>query len=190
MTATESFPTLETERLVLREITIDDTDWYMRHFSKREMVEGTGFPGPKDRKQAEEEMMKYIIDLVAAGDGYRWGITLKGSDDLIGSCGFFKWTKTESFRAEIGYDLDPEHWGSGIMTEAMSAIIDYGFSQMGLNRIEAMIFLDNERSTALVERLGFTREAVFRERAYRDGRFLDDTCYALLRKEWKHAGRG
>ncbi len=190
MNTKEPFPTLETERLVLREITLDDIEWYMRHFSKEEMVEGTGFPGPKDRKQAEEEMMKYIIDLFAAGDGYRWGITLRGCDDLIGSCGFFRWTKKESFRTEMGYDLDPQHWGSGIMTEALTAIIDFGFEKMELNRIEAMIFLDNKRSTALVERLGFVREAVFRERAYKNGRFHDDTCYGLLRRDWEKARSG
>jgi ribosomal-protein-alanine N-acetyltransferase len=184
MTRPDPFPTIETERLILREITLDDLDWYMRHFSKREMVEGTGFPGPKDRKQAEEEMMLYIIDLFAKGDGFRWGITLRGCDDLIGSCGFYKWTKTESYRAEIGYDLDPECWGSGIMTEALSAMIDFGFEKMGLNRVEAMIFLANERSVALVKRLGFTLEGVFRERLYKDGEFADDACFALLRREW------
>jgi len=101
---------------------------------------------------------------------------------LIGTCGYYDWNKTAQ-RAEIGYDLDPAYWGQGIMNEALRVVLKHGFEEMRLNRIQAIIDSRNVRSLRLVQRLGFKKEGVFRQRSYFNGQFRDDVCFSLLKKE-------
>ncbi|MFX1487174.1 MAG: GNAT family N-acetyltransferase, partial [Promethearchaeota archaeon] len=137
----------------------------------------------KDLETAKAELELFCINPFKEGTGIRWGIVRKGSSGLIGTCGYYDWSKT-SRRAEIGYDLDPAYWGQGIMTEALMAVIEYGFQEMGLNRIQAIIDSKNKRSINLVQRLDFKKEGVLRQRSYFRERFLDDVCFSILRKEW------
>ena len=115
--------------------------------------------------------------------GIRWGIARKGDSKLIGTCGYTDWDKT-AHKGEIGYDLDPAYWGQGIMTEALRAILEYGFKKMGLNRIQAVIDSENTRSQKLVLRLGFKKEGVLRHNSTFRGQFRDDVCFSLLEEEW------
>jgi len=180
------FPALETERLLLREITMEDLDWYVEHFSRPEMVEGTGFPGPESREVAEKELREYIVDLFGNKDGFRWGICVRGDSKLIGSLGFYKWVRPSGHMAEMGYDLQREYWGKGIMSEAMRAVVDFGFERMRLTRIEALVFIFNTRSAKLLEGLGFKREGVLRSRGVtHEGVIWDDSMFALLREDWQ-----
>jgi ribosomal-protein-alanine N-acetyltransferase len=180
----DEFPEITTDRLVLREITENDVEWYLRHFSLPEIADTTGFDGPVDLDAAREELDKHILRPFRESTGIRWGITLKGSDRLIGSCGYFKWEHDPHRRIEIGYDLDPAHWRKGIMKEALTAIIDYGFERMDLNRITLLAFSFNEPSVGLARNLGFVREGVLRENSFHRGRFWDDEYFALLRSDW------
>lgn len=185
------FPVLETERLVLREITMDDLDWYLEHFSRPEMIEGQGFPGPESREVAEKELREYIVDLFAKRDGFRWGISMRDGPGLMGSLGFYKWVRPSGHMAEMGYDLQREHWGKGIMSEAMRAVIDLGFQRMKLTRIEALVFVFNTRSAKLLEGLGFKREGILRSRGVtHEGVISDDAMYSLLRSDWEARGNG
>jgi len=134
------FPQLETERLMLREMTLADVEFYFRHFNNDKIVEGSCFLGPESLEAAREELERYCISPFKENKGVRWGIVKKGSKELIGTCGYYDWNKT-AHRAEIGYDLDPAYWGQGIMTEALSATLEYGFEKMELNRIQAIIDL-------------------------------------------------
>ncbi len=177
------FPELETERLVLRQITMDDLDFYMKHFSKREIVEGSGFPAPENEESARGELLRYIINLYNEGGGFRWGISERGQARLIGTCGFYAWDK-DAKKAQIGYDLDPEFWGKGIMKEALSEMFKFGFEEMKLNRIQCLIMPENRRSIGLVRSLGFKEEGLLRENSIFEGRFRDDVAFSLLKKEW------
>ena len=179
-----NFPELTTDRLRLREMTLDDVDWCLKHFSKPEIVEGIGFPAPKDKGSAREEFELYILRPWREKTGVYWGIELKDGPGLIGSAGFYKWNQAHR-KAEIEYDLDPAHWGKGIMREALEAIIEYGFVEMDLNRITLLVISSNERSLRLVRRLGFLQEGVMRESAFFDGRFIDDVLFSLLKSEWR-----
>lgn len=179
------FPELETPRLRLREIDIGDVEWYFGHFSKKEIVHGQGFPAPKGIGGARTELRRYFIDLFNQKNGFRWGIELKEGGGLIGSCGYYKWLKPDGHQAEIGYDLDPEYWGKGIMTEALTAIIDFGFKRMRLNRIELLAMPRNRRSIRLAKKLGFVKEGTLREHGFDEkGRRTDDTLFSLLKKDW------
>ena len=177
------FPQLETDKLIPREMTLDDVKFYFHHFNKDEVVEGCCFPGPKSLEAAKEELELYCIKPLKENRGIRWGISRKSGNGLIGTCGYYDWDKT-AHRAEIGYDLDPAYWGQGIMTEALHIVLKYGFEEMRLNRIQAIIDSENARSFRLVQRLGFKKEGVFRQRSYFNGQFRDDVCFSLLKKEW------
>jgi ribosomal-protein-alanine N-acetyltransferase len=154
------FPLLSTPRLVLREVALAEADWYLSHFSRPEIVHGTGFAAPADLDAAREELRRYFVDLRAAGAGIRWGIVRREEPGLIGSIGLYKWVVEPRPQAELGYDLDPAWWGRGLMSEALSAVLAYAFGPMGLERVEALVMTRNERSARLLQRAGFVREAL------------------------------
>ncbi len=181
------FPTLATERLELCAIIRDHADWYLKHFSTPEIAVGQGFPPPRDLEAAKQELESYIVGLFEKGDGYRWGIRLKGDSDIIGSIGFYGWDK-ENERAEMGYDLRPEHWGKGIMREALERVLRYGFEEMALNRVQIRILDTNPRSMGLVSRLGFKEDGVLRQYSKIDGRYVDEHVFSRLKDEHS-AGR-
>ena len=179
------FPQLETERLVLRRMSPNDVEFYLRQFSDPEIIELTTFDAPKDLEAAMKELQEYCLDNFVNDSGLRWGITKKGSPELIGTCGFYKWVKHVRC-AEIGYDLVAAFRMQGIMTEALTAMIDFLFGPVQLNRLEALTIQRNEGSNRLLERLGFRREGVLRDYTYFHGRFLDDHLYALLKRDWEN----
>ena len=180
------FPEIRTRRLVLREPTMKDAAWYLEHFSRPEIIRGQGYPAPKDIDAAREELGTYLVNLWKERMGFRWVITLKGEGRPIGSLGFYKWSPTADYQAEMGYDLDKEYWDLGIMTEAMGAVIDFGFRRMRLNRIEVFIMPRNKRSIRLVKRLGFKKEGVLRQRSFDEfGDYTDDVLFSMIRTDWK-----
>jgi len=176
------FSELETPRLHLREITADDTAWYLAHFSRPEIVRGQGFAAPADLEAAARELRTYVLDLFALRAGFRWGIAVRDTRELIGSLGFYRWVDEPFPRAEVGYDLDPGWWGRGLMSEALRAILAFGFERMGLARVEAYVMTDNEPSCRLLERLGFERDALLpRHGEDEHGRPCDEFRFVLAR---------
>ncbi|MGD9962845.1 MAG: GNAT family N-acetyltransferase [Thermoplasmata archaeon] len=180
----DEFPELTTERLRLCAITRDHAEWYLRHFSIPEIADGQGFPPPKDLAAAREELERYVVGLYERGEGYRWGIRFKGDEDIIGSIGFYSWDK-EHERANMGYDLRPEHWGKGVMTEALERTIRFGFEDMGLSRISVTIMATNPRSMRLIQRAGFVEEGVMREYSIASGRRVDEHVFSMLKRDWR-----
>ena len=181
------FPTFDTARLQLRELTLDDAPFYLRHFLDPDIVDLTAFEAPKDLTPAKAQLLQYCINLCHEGRGIRWGIVLKATGELVGTCGYHAWDR-RSRSCRIGYDLAREHRRKGIMTEALREMIRYGFEGMGLNRIEVHIDPRDVGSLALVSALGFVQEGVLRESTFFRGAYLDDVCLALLRREWARAG--
>lgn len=178
-----TFPSLETERLLLRQMTLGDTDFVFKHFSDSAVTQYLmDEPPVTDYAQAQE-----IIQFYMEPEGKthnRWGIIRKSDNQLIGTCGYHKWDK-RYFRAEIGYDLSPGFWGQGYMMESLRAVISNGFERMRLNRIDALVYIENDRSIQLLQKLGFKQEGILRDYFYLDGKFHDHYIFALLRREWK-----
>ena len=112
---------------------------------------------------------------------------MKGDDALVGSAGFDDWDR-EVGSAETGLRPRPGHWGKGIMTEALTAILDHGFDAMGLNRVQVLVMPRNQRSLRLAGRLGFVREGVLRDHGVDEtGAVCDNVVLSLLRREWRFA---
>jgi ribosomal-protein-alanine N-acetyltransferase len=180
------FPVLKTKRLVLREFQTSDAEAVFDIFSRDRV---TRYVDTATMHSVEEAAKKIRdrIDLFRNEQGLRWGITLQGQEDIvIGSCGLYLLNRAW-FSCEIGYELHPQYWRGGIMTEALTAIINFAYSGrffFPLNRIQALTYLDNEASAGLLKGLGFQEEGVWRAYGYWKNQFHDLRCFSLLRREW------
>ena len=112
-------------------------------------------------------------------------IVEKASSKIMGKCGFHTWNP-QHHRAEIGYALnDDEFKNKGYMKETLEKVLDFGFQEMPLNRIEALIDENNTPSKKLLDYFGFVREGNLRGHYLVDGVFEDSVMYSLLTSEFK-----
>lgn len=183
--ATSTFPTLTTERVVLREITAEDAVFWLRNFSDSDVVELTAYEPPPNLEAAKAEIERDCTRLFREESGIRWGIVLKSSRELIGTVGYQNWLRDPDHRAQLTFDLLREHRRKGIMTEAMRVVLAHGFTTMGLNRVEALVDPRNTASIRLLEGLGFHRDAHLRQSTRFRDRFFDDVVFSLLAREWR-----
>lgn len=173
------FPILETERLRLREITQNDQEDVFKCFSNEEVLKHYGQEAFVDRKQAEA-LINFFSTSWKENKGIRWGIERKGTQGLIGTVGFNALALKHK-RAEIGYEIHPDHWRKGYTSEAVRSVVQYGFSELGLTRIGAVIFTENDASYQLLEKVGFDREGILRDYIYQNGTAHDTYVYSLLK---------
>ncbi len=176
------FPILQTTRLVLRQLRLQDADAVLHIRGDFEVTRYNIGSAYQSREQAQN-LIEGITDGYNQHLEVRWGITLREDDSVIGMVGYNYWVRHDH-RASVGYDLAREFWGLGIMTEALRAVIAFGFDQMALNRIEADADMRNPASARVLEKVGFSREGVQREQFYEDGRFHDLGLFALLRRDF------
>ena len=173
------FPILETERLILREITKDDTNAIFDCFSNEDVTRFYGLETMQRSEQAEQ-MIDFFSKSYIEKRGVRWGIERKGVKGIIGTVGFNSWLAKHR-RAEIGYEIHPEYWRKGYTAEAVFKVLSHGFVEMNLTRIGAIIFLENEASNRLLTKLGFQKEGVLRNYMYQNGKAYDTNVYSLLK---------
>lgn len=176
----ETFPEIETDNLWLREILAEDASDLLRVFRNEEVTRHYDLYPMHDMSEAAE-LVDFFAESFELERGIRWGIARKADNVLIGSCGYV-WLRTH--RGEIGYELRHDCWGQGIMAEALNTIIKFGFTELGLNRIEALVMVENLASAGLLRKLGFTEEGVLREHDFFKGKFHDMRCFALLQREF------
>ena len=174
-------PLLETERMILRQLIEEDLPFIFEMFRREETNLYVADNSVKDMNEARELYEDFISPKPYL---FRLGMVLKDGDQLIGTRGFYGVNK-EDFRAVLGVDLLKEFWGHGYMNEAASKLIDYGFKEMGLNRIQASADADNAQSLAMIRKLGFTQEGIMRQKDFYKGAFHDDVMFSILRKEWE-----
>lgn len=186
MPTPSNFPTLETDRLCLRELRPEDRDDLYTIFSLEEVVRYYGMAPFKDVKRSGS-VLKRRIKLFHIDNGIAWGLALKDSDQLIGACRFKSWEK-KSQVSELAYELHPDYWNQGLMTEAVRTVVEYGFDVADLNRIEAWASTENVGSIKVLEKCGFQYEGTQRERYFWNDRFHDMAFYSLLRREYRLKG--
>ena len=179
----DHFPVLATERLVLREAADSDVDAVfemesdpvaMRYWSKLPM---------RDRAEAVASVER-ARGYFPARTALRWSICRPGDDRMLGHVSLFNFSE-QSGRADIGYGLARRHWGQGFMHEALTAVVGYAFGPLGLRRLEADIDPRNLASVRALERLGFAREGLLRERWQVGDEISDTVLMGLLAREWQ-----
>lgn len=182
------FPVMFTERLRLREVRMNDAkDIYS--FKSDPLVTAPYCSEPyKDENQAID-WIKILLEGYKQKQHVMWMIALKEDDRVIGDCSLWH-LDILSECGELGYELHHDYWKRGLASEAVDAIINYGFTTMNLNRIEADPFEKNDSSSELLEKFGFKREGNLRERRFFRGEFFDQLYYGLLKKDWISQGTG
>ena len=179
----QSFPQLETNNLILRRIQETDSGAIFRILSDDEVTRYYDDETFTEISQAASQIEAWENGFVNKRC-IRWGIVRKGEREIIGSCGYYGF-HTWHMRASIGYELVRSSWRQGIMTEALEAIIDLGFREMNLNRIDAVVMPENSASIKLLEKLGFRNEGLLREYENWGSKGFADLCMlSLLRKVW------
>ncbi len=173
------FPVLRTTRLVLRELLPSDSSALFRLRNDERVMEHIGRPRATNEQDAIDLIARITADRHAS-EGVTWAMTLQGNDTLIGTIGFYR-LKLEHHTAEVGYMMDPDHWGKGLMSEALQAVVECGFARYGFHRIEAITDPANSASRALLPRNGFVLEGIQKENFLWNGNFLDSCLYARLR---------
>jgi RimJ/RimL family protein N-acetyltransferase len=179
-------PILSAERVRLRPLRAADADDLFALQSDVRVMRYWSHPAWTEREQAVRRIAQLENDR-ATSEFYTWAVTQDGSDALIGTVSLFA-IHREQRRAELGYALASALWGRGYATEMLRPAIDFAFNTLDLERLEADIDPRNEASCRLVERVGFIREGLLRERWRVAGEVTDSAMYGLLRREYaEHA---
>jgi len=178
-----SFPILETERLVLRDFSYSDThDLFLIRSNPRimEFMDSHLHQSLTDSREMIAQMLGSFLDET----GINWAIENKYNGKMIGYIGYWRLMKP-SVRAELGYALKTHVWGKGYMKEALWEILNFGFEQFGLHSVEANVNPDNIASARMLKSLGFKKEAHYKENYFFDDRFIDSIIYSLLETDFQ-----
>lgn len=180
------FVPIETERLVIRQLSLmdahdifavsanDNVSRYVLWDTHRSLGDSKAF-------------IRHVIHQYRVGEAASWGIELKESGQVIGTIGFV-WISHDNMSAEVGYSLGEPFWNQGYMTEALQAVLTYGFAELRLNRIEGQFDIENPASGKVMEKCGMEKEGVLRQRLYNKGKFVDVAVCSILRRDY--LGRG
>ncbi|MFA6308209.1 MAG: GNAT family protein [Clostridia bacterium] len=176
-------PTLETERLVLRKFTPEDSGDMFEYASDAEVSKYVTWD---THKTIDDSLgfIKYTLNRYMKDETGEWGIVLKENNKFIGSCSFV-WMESKNLCGNIGYVLSRQYWNKGIMTEAVKRLIRFSFEEMKLNRIEAVHFIENESSGRVMQKAGMKYEGLMRQKYFIKEKFRDIKQYAILKEDWE-----
>lgn len=175
------FPNLETKRLSLRQLNSNDADAILSLRSNDEVMKYIPRPYLKTKQDALD-LIAMFDDKIENSIGINWGIYfLDEPEKLLGIIGYYR-MKPEHYRAEVGYMLFPEYNGKGIISESLQKAVEYGFKEMKLHSIEAVLDPENKGSEKVLLKNGFVKEAHLIENEFYEGRFLDTMIYSILNK--------
>jgi ribosomal-protein-alanine N-acetyltransferase len=176
-------PTIESARLRLRPLRDDDLADLYAVFADPDVMRYWSTPPMRDIAEAREFLAGIERNFVAR-TAFKWAITRRDNDRLIGTTSLFRLDGPHQ-TGEIGYALGSAHWGNGYAAEAVHRTCQFGFDALALRRIEADIDPRNKASIQVIEKAGFQREGVLRERYIYNGEIQDVVYYGLLAREFK-----
>jgi ribosomal-protein-alanine N-acetyltransferase len=178
MPATGKFPKLTTDRLTLRPPAAKDATSLRSLLSIAAVTRFSNWPDAPSQIQCER-YARWMSKLHASGKGCAWLIEDRNSKTFIGAIRFNRFEKKWQY-GEIGYELHPDFWGRGLMTEALRAVVACGHGNFKLNRIEAWTLPGNAASDRVLEKAGFQHEGTLRQRARFKGDFHDCRMFGRL----------
>ena len=176
-------PTISTERLILRKISLDDVDDMYEYAKNAKLTEYLTW-SPHPDKAYTFEYVSYLQTRYKSGEFFDWAIILKESGKMIGTCGFTRFDFRHNF-GEIGYVVNPDYQGRGIATEAVGAVMRFGFDNLALNRIECRYMIENEASRRVMEKNSMIFEGTLRNGMLVKGSYRDIGICSILQSEYK-----
>ena len=175
-------PTLLTPRLTLRPVRMSDAGDLYEYSRDPEVARHVLWDAHRSIHQTRE-YIRYLLRQYRSCAPSTFAIALRDSGKVIGTIGFM-WIQTDNRSAEVGYSLSRAHWNHGYMSEALRAVIEFGFTKLSLNRIEAQHECDNPASGHVMLNAGMKHEGTLRQRLYNKGRFVDVDLYAIIRSDF------
>lgn len=175
--------TIKTERLILRRIKVSDYKEMFANWANDERVTRYVSWNPHKTPKETKRLLRKWCRGYRKDNTYSWAIEYEGK--LIGNISVVN-IKEKHESMEIGYCMGFDYWNKGIMTEAAKAVIDYLFTEVGVNRVEIRHAVKNPGSGRVAQKCGLTLEGIKKE-SYKSsgGEFLDIAEYGILRKEWQ-----
>jgi len=175
-------PTLQGELVILRGLTAGDVPVLLEIFGDPDVARYLSIRQLRDDTDAH----RFLDEIHRGSDDrtlFQWGVQRNRDSRLVGSCTLadIHW---DSGRAEVGFALGRQYWGEGLMAAALPLLIGYGFQRLGLNRLEADVDPRNEVSIHLLEKFGFQREGLLRQRHLQQGERQDSLILGLLGSDW------
>ncbi|MFN7249907.1 MAG: GNAT family N-acetyltransferase [Anaerobacillus sp.] len=177
-----NLPTLETERLILRKVTLNDVEDMYDYGSNGEVTKYVTWETHKTLSDSKG-FVDFVLNQYENGKVAPWGIEYKETGKFIGTIDFVSW-QVNHHVAEIGYVISPDYWGMGITTEAANEIIKFGFDNMDLVRIQARCFVENRGSERVMEKIGMSFEGIIRKGMFVKGKHQDLKMYSILKEEF------
>ena len=177
-------PELTMPRLRLRRLTMRDAADIYSYCRDPEVARHVLWDAQRSIGEARA-YLRYMLRRYRAHEPASWGIEYTATGQIIGTIGFM-WIQKDNNAAEVGYSLARGFWNRGIMTEALEAVIRYGFNGMNLNRIEAQHETTNPASGAVMRKCHMQKEGTLRGRLFNKGRYVDVDLYAILRRDYDH----
>lgn len=178
-------PVIETERLILRKMRMSDAPDVYRYAQDREVARHVLWEAHQSIWETRA-YIRFLLYQYRSGEPGSWGVVLRETGKVVGTIGYMSYN-ADNATVEVGYSLAREHWGKGLMTEALEAVIGETFRVLNLHRIEAMHFTDNPASGRVMEKCGMQHEGRLRERICCKGVFRDVEMWGILRKDWEKA---
>ena len=178
----DTFPSLQTNRLDLIEIKQEHLSNIFKLFSDKKVTQFYNVVTLTNEEEAQK-FIDWFQTRFVEKVGIRWGISLKGHGNIIGTIGFNNFTKQH--RANIGFDLQADFWNNGYLTEAIKSVTVFGFNQLDINRLEAEVMKGNIASEKVLAKNGFKNEGVLRQWMYWNNNYYDMTMFSLLKSDFK-----
>lgn len=173
---------IETNRLLLKSFTPEDMNYIFENLPISEIKTLLGHT-------SDDAYQKEALKQKQGYSSYNRSFVLfllidKETNKIIGRCGLHNWNK-DHCRAEIGYSMEDEFFkNKGLMSEAVEAIIRFGFNELKLNRIEALVGVNNVPSLNIIAKNHFTKEGVLRKHYLLEDTFVDSVFFSLLAEEY------
>lgn len=181
----KKFPVLETDRLILRKMKVSDyADMY--EYAKRDDVTKYLLWRSHPDARYTRDYLGYVQSQYRAGEFFDWAVIHRDSNKMIGTCGFAK-LDYENNSAEIGYVINPAFWRRGYATEAVQRVVEYGFTELNLHRLEARYIVGNEVSRRVMEKCGMVFEGIHRSSLFVKGEYVSVGYCAMTGNDYIEA---
>ena len=179
----EKLPKLETEHLILRKINKGDIQEIFYYGSNPTVSQKVSWE-THNTEADTDKFIEYVLEGYSQNNKALWGMELKSTGAIVGTIDFVT-INSKHKSAEVGYVLSEDFWGDGFTTEATRRIIEYGFTELGLVRIQARCFVENIGSQRVMEKAGMTFEGIIRKGMFAKGKYQDLKLYSILAEEYQ-----
>jgi [ribosomal protein S5]-alanine N-acetyltransferase len=180
------FPEDDSNEIYFEPISLTGLDEMHKYSVKEEFYEFFEFNAFKSKAETKQYLRKLINRTKSIDDDIQamyWFVRSIANNTLIGTATLVNINKGRE-SAEIGYGIDPNHWGKGYILKLQNALIKYAFESLKLNRLHGITMVNNERTISSILAAGFLKEGILRDYYHKQGKFIDGFKYSMLKTDY------